>query len=118
MTGDKRLTRVAAQHAATGLEVRGYEIHIGRTDGPDRTRPFARVGGQPEGACSADGRVAGTYLHGLFAQDGFRAAWLRGLGAASGTLSYAATVEQTLDDLAAHLEAHMDVDRLLALARG
>ena len=117
MHPDKRLARVQATHAASGLAVSGYEIHIGVTDGPDRARPFAHVDGRPEGARSADGRVEGSYLHGLFAADAFRAAWLQTLGAAPGGVRYGAAVEMALDRLAAHLEAHLDVDALLALAR-
>ena len=117
MTGDKRLARVAAQHAATGLAVEGYEIHIGRSDGPDRARPFAFVDGQPEGARSPDGRVEGSYLHGLFTSDAFRAAWLRDFGISAGAVSYGAAVERILDRLADHMETHLDCDGLLALAR-
>ena len=117
MIPEKRLTRVSARHIASGASMSGYEIHIGRTDGPDRARPFAEVEGQPEGACSPGGRVIGTYLHGLFTDDTFRAAFLSGLGAQTSGLSYDATVSQTLDDLADHLERHMDLDGLLALAQ-
>ena len=116
MTPDKRLTEVAATHAATGAPFRGYEIHIGRTEGPDRARPFAHVAGRPEGAMSRNGRVAGSYLHGMFRDDGFRAACLAGFGVASAG-GYDAGVEATLDALAAHLEAHLDVDGLLSVAR-
>jgi adenosylcobyric acid synthase len=116
MTPDKRLTRTRATHAATGLDVEGYEIHIGRSNGPARARPFAFVEGAPEGAVSADGRIIGSYLHGLFRADAFRAAFLRGVGATS-ALGYEATVEATLDALADHMEAHLDVPGLLALAR-
>jgi len=59
----------------------------------------------------------GSYLHGLFREDAFRTAFLRHLGAASGTTSYEHGVEQVLDDLADHLEAHLNVDGLLARAR-
>ncbi|MBK5946110.1 cobyric acid synthase CobQ [Rhodobacter veldkampii DSM 11550] len=117
MTADKRLTRTTATHAATGLGVEGYEIHIGRTDGPARSRPFAHVTGAPEGAVSPDGRIVGSYLHGLFASDTFRAAFLAGLGARPSGLNYGTAVETTLDALAAHLEAHLDVAGLLDLAR-
>ena len=117
MTGDKSLTRVAARHAATGKAMQGYEIHIGRTDGADRARPFAQVGDAPEGACSADGRVQGSYLHGMFVEDGFRRAFLEAFGVEAGPLSYGRVVEETLDELAAHMDAHLDVDGLLALAR-
>jgi adenosylcobyric acid synthase len=116
MTGDKRLTETRAIHTATGLPFDGYEIHIGRSDGPDLARPFAHMNGRPEGATSADGRVTGSYLHGMFRDDAFRAAWLAGFGvAASGR--YDATVETVLDALADHMEAHLDVPGLLALAR-
>ena len=116
MTPDKRLSRVAAVHAATGTAMEGYEIHIGATSGPDRARPFAHVGGVAEGAVSADGRIMGSYLHGMFAGDAFRAAFLKAMGAPS-TLAYGAGVEATLDALAGHLEAHLDIDGLLAAAR-
>ena len=117
MTADKRLTRTEAVHGATGQPISGYEIHIGRSDGPGRARPFAHVAGRPEGAVSADGRVAGSYLHGMFAGDAFRAAWLAKLGAAPASHAHDATIEATLDALAQHLETHLDVAGLLALAR-
>jgi adenosylcobyric acid synthase len=97
--------------------VSAYEIHIGQTDGPDRARPFAFVDGAPEGAVAGDGRVHGTYLHGLFTSDGFRRAYLDRLGIAGSDQSYSARVDQTLDALADHIEAHLDVEGLLALAR-
>ncbi len=117
MTPDKHLTRVTAQHVASGLHVDGYEIHIGQTSGPDRARPFAMVGAEPEGAVSADGRVTGSYLHGLFSADAFRRAYLGKLGTAASPQSYGETVETTLDALADHLAAHLDLDGLFALAR-
>ncbi len=117
MSPDKRLSLVRATHAATGRPFEGYEIHLGRSDGPDRARPFAHVAGQPEGAVSADGRVCGSYLHGMFADDAFRAAWLAGFGVQAPNGAYGARVDATLDALAAHLESHLDVAGLLALAR-
>lgn len=116
MTPQKRLGVVRATHAATGASFDGYEIHIGRSDGPSRARPFAWLDGAPEGAVSADGRVAGSYLHGMFRDDAFRAAWLAGFGVETGA-AYGAGVEAALDALAAHVEAHLDVDGLLAAAR-
>lgn len=116
MGGDKSLRLIRATHAGLGQPFHGYEIHIGQSDGPDRSRPFAYVEGQPEGACSADGLVTGSYLHGMFAEDGFRQAWLAQIGAASSGLNYSKGIEATLDALAAHLEAHLDVEGLLGLA--
>jgi adenosylcobyric acid synthase len=96
----------------------GYEMHMGVTDGPDRAQPFARLAdGVAEGAVSADGRVIGTYIHGLFADDAQRSAWLARLGGGPAAIAYEDLVEDTLDRLAAHLEAHIDVDRLLTLSR-
>jgi adenosylcobyric acid synthase len=114
---DKTLTLVEAIHTASGEPLRGYEIHLGGTTGPDSARPFARIAGRPDGATSRDGRVMGTYLHGAFASDGFRSAFLRALGAAAGGLAFDTLVDDTLDALARHLEHHVDIDRLLALAR-
>jgi adenosylcobyric acid synthase len=117
MTPDKRVTEVAATHIASGHQVRGYEIHIGHSAGPDRARHMFHVSGDPEGAISPNGRVMGSYLHGMFVADGFRRAFLAGLGAAPGNESYDATVEATLEALADHLERHVDCAGLLGLAR-
>jgi adenosylcobyric acid synthase len=116
MTPEKRLTEVDAVHVATGQGFHGYEIHIGQTDGPDRARPFAHVAGVAEGAGDASARVQGSYLHGMFRDDAFRAAWLAGFGVTSARQSYGAGVEATLDALAAHMEAHLDVEGLLGIA--
>jgi adenosylcobyric acid synthase len=117
MTSDKRVAETTAFHPASGTRVRGYEIHLGRSDGPDRNRPMFIVADEPEGARRADGRVMGSYLHGMFGEDGFRRAFLASLGAVPGSESYGATVEATLDALADHLAEHVDCARLLALAR-
>ena len=117
MTPDKRLSRVAGQHLASGLPIAGYEIHIGRSTGADCARPFATIEGRPEGAQSADGRVIGTYLHGMFLSDAFRAAFLARLGVAAAPRRHGAAVEAALEALADHLEAHLDVPGLLALSR-
>ena len=114
---EKRLARVQGRALATGETVSGYEIHMGVTEGPDRARAWLEIDGAPEGAASEDGRVRGSYLHGLFGADGFRAAYLADLGAEPSGLDYAGEVDRTLDALAAHLEAHLDIDRMLTLAR-
>ncbi len=116
MTPDKRLTRVTGVQDATGLPIEGYEIHLGVTDGPARARPFARIDGLPEGAVSVDGRVIGTYLHGIFSTDAFRGRFLEGLGIPPSGLDHRASVETALDDLAQHLAAHVDLAALLDIA--
>ncbi len=101
-----------------GVPFSGYEMHMGVTEGPDCARPFARLAdGGAEGAVSPDGRVMGTYIHGLFANDRQRAAWLARFGAGQARVAYDDSVERTLDALAAHIAAHVDLDRLLSLAR-
>ncbi len=119
LAGDKTLVEADGVELASGEAVRGYEMHVGATAGPALDRPFLRLAGRPEGAVSDDGKVLGGYLHGLFAADGFRHAFLSRLKlrAVSG-LAYEAEVERTLDALADHLEKHLDLDRLLAAARG
>ena len=123
LTGEKRLERAAGTLSADtltadGAPFTGYEMHMGCTTGPAAARPFLRFdGGRPDGAVSACGRVAGTYVHGLFGSDAARASLLRQLGAEPAERSHAAEVEAALDALAAHLEQHMAVDRLLSLAR-
>lgn len=117
MTEQKTLTRVSAQHAASKQPIDAYEIHIGRTEGPDRGRAFALLDGAPEGAVSRDGRISGSYLHGLFASDDFRRAFLVQLDIPVTDQRYGARVEDALDALADHIEAHLDVDGLFALAR-
>jgi adenosylcobyric acid synthase len=117
MTGEKALRAVAGTCLANGAPFSGYEMHVGRTRGPDCARPLLRLGdGREDGAISPDGRVMGAYAHGLFADDAQRAAWLAMLGTSS-DLYYDATVERTLDELAAHLSRAIDLDALLALAR-
>jgi adenosylcobyric acid synthase len=116
LSDEKRLEPVRG--TSDGAPFSGYEMHMGVTEGPDCARPFARLAdGSPEGATSADGRVAGTYVHGLFADDRQRAAWLHRFAAGAASVAYDDMVERVLDGLAAHLARHLDLDRLLKLAR-
>jgi adenosylcobyric acid synthase len=117
LNGEKTLEPVRGE-TSDGVPFSGYEMHIGVTKGTDCLRPFARrADGSPEGAISADGRVGGTYIHGLFADDRQRSAWLTRLGAGPCAIAHDALVEDTLDRLAAHIAAHIDLDRLLSLSR-
>lgn len=140
--------------------VRGYEIHMGRTDGECRplftvagagngdvaarapaggslgmttTRPEGAVGyggagspaavTRPEGAVSADGLVAGTYVHGLFEDFTVIAGLATALGveparieeARSRWLEHAAAKDAAYDRLAATFREHLDIERIRAL---
>lgn len=116
MTGDKVLCD-SAGHDENGHPVRGYEMHMGRTTGPDAARPLLTLEGRPEGARSADGRVAGCYLHGLFASDPFRAAFLDSLrpGRTPGA-AWEPQIEAILDRLAAHLDRALDIAAIERIA--
>jgi adenosylcobyric acid synthase len=103
----------------------GYEIHMGRTSLAGG-RPLLSVtarNGEPcrdvDGCVSEDGRLMGTYLHGLF--DDRRAAgrWLAAAGlenaAVSGSFGLSARSRE-YDKLAAHFTRHLDVERLFSAA--
>jgi adenosylcobyric acid synthase len=116
--GAKTLANVTGELVAGGAAFTGYEMHIGKTCGSDTARPLVRfANGRTDGAQSADGRIAGCYVHGLFASDTARGALLGSYGAAASVLNYEARIDAALDSLAAHLERHIDVDRLLACAK-
>lgn len=116
MKPQKRLAQTTASYLATGDSVTGYEIHLGETTGEDCARAWLSIQDRPAGAASADGQIKGCYLHGLFAADGFRKAFLEGLGKPVADLDYAGCVNDTLDALGVHLEQNLDLDRLLDLA--
>ena len=111
--GDKILARVSGR--TPDAPFTGYEIHVGRTLGP--VRPWLTFAdGRTDGADGGD--VRGGYVHGLFDDDAQRRALLAWIGAALSSLNHAGEIEATLDALAGHLEQHVRVDALLALARG
>ncbi|HUG61885.1 MAG TPA: cobyric acid synthase [Methylomirabilota bacterium] len=117
LTGDKRLAPITGVSLPDETPLSGYEMHVGVTEGPDRDRPFARIAGAPEGARSPDGRVVGTYCHGLFADDAQRRRFLAWIDAADHGLAYEAGIDKVLDGLADHLERHVDIEALLAISR-
>ncbi len=116
LTGDKITAPVTAIDLATGQSINGYEIHLGRTEGPDCMRPMLNIAGRLDGAMNANGQIVGTYVHGIFGSDGFRAAWMAGFGHRS-RLNYNASIETTLDALADHCEQHLDVASIIEIAR-
>ncbi|MEQ1942817.1 cobyric acid synthase [Mesorhizobium sp. VNQ89] len=117
MEPQKTVRNVEARSLTYDAPLSGYEIHLGRTTGPDCLRPTAVINGVEDGATSSDGKVFGTYLHGLFGADAFRGRFLESLGVRGGGLDYRAEVERALDELAAHLERHLDCSAIFAAAR-
>jgi adenosylcobyric acid synthase len=122
MSGDKTLASVTGVSPVTSDPVAGFEMHMGDTIGPDTTRPMLLIEDQdtnrPDGARSADGRVSGTYVHGLFASDDFRHSFLKSLyPARSKGFDWNQHIDVALDRLADHLEAHIDTAQILEIAR-
>jgi adenosylcobyric acid synthase len=117
LTGDKRVIEVTGTSVRDGEPFAGYEIHAGRTMALEPVKPLLQIAdGEPDGMISADGRIAGCYIHRLFDHPAQRGAWLARLGAPSDGIAQAERVDQALDALAAALECHVDIDRLLAIA--
>ncbi|KMS57787.1 cobyric acid synthase [Sphingobium cupriresistens] len=115
LSGAKTLEQVRGR--ALDADFTGYEMHMGVTHGPDCARPFALIdGARPDGAISRDGRVMGSYVHGLLASTALRDALLRRLGGASAGHDYDQSVEDALDEVATLLESHVDIDAMVALA--
>ncbi len=114
MLPDKTLRRVTGESA--GNPINGYEIHLGSTTGPDTSRPWLTIENRPESATSASGQIKGCYIHGLFAADAFRHAFLTALGGPNSTQNYENSLEETLNALADHLAQHVDCDELLKIA--
>ena len=134
LTGSKQTHQVAGRGLdgaeRIGLDreevVSGYEIHMGETTIGPLALPFLRLTMRSgctvvvdDGAVSADGRVWGTYLHGLFDNDSIRQPLLSRLRQKRGLMAVeddaATNLESELDRLADHLQAHLDVERILAL---
>jgi len=114
----KTLRESSGVDPLSGARVHGYEMHLGRTTGAALANPMLMLENRPEGAVSADARVMGTYLHGLFQEDAFRSAFLARIKTRENTgVVYGAQLEATLDTLAEHLEAHLDLDALIEDAR-
>ncbi|NQE61097.1 cobyric acid synthase [Caulobacter sp. RHG1] len=114
MTGDKTLRPVTGRLAG-GARFAGYEMHVGRTTGGEQPM-LTFDDGVSDGAVSADGRVRGAYVHGLFDQGEARAALLAELGAVSNGVDQDLRIDQALDEIAAVLEQAFDIPALAALA--
>ncbi|PWG63166.1 cobyric acid synthase [Sediminicurvatus halobius] len=118
LRASKHLHRVRGQLVPETTALTGYEIHMGETDGPDTLRPVADLGSRPDGATSADGRVLGTYLHGLFDSPETRRALLARCGFEAFELPDQADLREAgIERLADTLEQHVDIDALLASSR-
>jgi adenosylcobyric acid synthase len=118
LTEKKTLASVAGEAIAFEAPFHGFEMHVGETSGADCARPLLSFDdGRADGAVSRNGLVMGAYVHGIFSDDSFRAAFLQWIGAEVSPLMFEQSIEETLDALAAHCEKHIDLDALLEMAR-
>ncbi|NNU65720.1 cobyric acid synthase [Rhizobium sp. WYCCWR 11152] len=115
MAPEKTVRNSQARSTEYDAPLAGYQIHLGITRGPDCDRPSAIIDGAPDGAISADGRIMGTYLHGLFGSDSYRARLLQSFGLLGEQRNYRESVEQALDEIAGELERHLDPHWLAGL---
>lgn len=100
-----------------GATLSGYEIHMGKTTGKTAWLVIDRRNGDvvevPDGSASINGRVWGCYLHGIFANDGFRRAWLASNGwQNSTTIVQAESFQQSLEMLADAVENSLNMQLL------
>ncbi len=117
LTAEKTLKETEGIACQSGLAVRGYEMHVGRSEGAALDHPFLELDGRPEGAVSDDGRIIGCYVHGLFADDAFRHDFLNRIRKRQvSTIAYEQQVDETLDRLADHLEHHLDIGAVMRIA--
>ncbi len=105
---------------AKNVEISGYEIHMGQTEGQGQSHPFLierrsqQVCSDGDGILSADGNVIGTYIHGLFHNDALRRAILlelaerKGQRLAESTLQFSA--DEQYDRLAAHVRSSLNME--------
>ncbi|WP_457944760.1 cobyric acid synthase [Vreelandella alkaliphila] len=116
MVAGKQLRNVSGVMVGQEAAVTGYEIHNGVSNGDALNRPLFDLGSHVDGAISIDDQVMGTYLHGLFDHPEACQALLTTLGLESAApVDYRAHREQALDRLADTLEAHLDIDAVLAM---
>lgn len=115
LTSSKRLARV--EGTALGVPIAGYEMHMGETCGADTARPFASLdNGRSDGAVSPDGRVIGTYLHGLLSAPVLRTALLDRIGIVGSGIDHRHDIDIALDEIAQELERHVDIAGLIEIA--
>ena len=116
LTQQKRLAAIKGRLAGGAL-FEGYEIHVGETSGRDAQRAWiSDMGGRPLGAASADHRIRGTYVHGLFDKTTARKALMAELSAASEGVDHDRLVDEALDEIAGALERTLDIAALQRLA--
>ncbi len=112
----KTLRRVSGRFIDSGAALTGYEIHAGHSTGPALDMPLLDLEGHCDGALSDDGKILGSYVHGIFDHGEARQQLLTWAGAQEeSNLDYDGLIEANLERLADTLEQHLDIDQILSL---
>jgi len=126
LEGNKVVRRVTGTCLTTGKRIKGYEIHMGTSRALSGAgEPFLRIhepGKQRswlDGLCAEEGRITGTYVHGILDSPGFRGDFLNGIRKGKGLKERPPRQGRLArfhqyDRLADHFEAHCDVDKIVA----
>lgn len=115
----KKLEEEAGVEHLTGAQISGYHMHVGHCTGPALNRPMLRLSSGDDGAISSDNRLMGCYLHGLFSGDKFRSNFLNRFKFRKEKIDkFEMVIENTLDNLSAHMEEHLNLDHMLEVANG
>ena len=117
LESEKQLRNTAGVLSFEGAAVRGYEIHAGVSRGRALNAPSAVLeDGRPDGAISDDGKILGTYIHGVFESPEACAALLRWAGLSDPqTMDYREVRERAIERVADSVESHLDLQAILGL---
>ena len=112
----KTLENIRAKPVGTDLDLQAYEMHIGISKGPACQQALFEIDNRCEGASSKNGKVMGTYLHGLFDNDSYRHYFLAQISSGHmSSINYEEHIDKTLDQLGVHLAESLDLSLLKKL---
>ena len=113
MQAQKKTIKVSALHIESGLTYDGYEIHLGKTIGPDCKNPFSIINGRDDGAISKNGLVMGSYVHGMFKDNLFRSFFLKKILGIESNYNYRKNLNKALDDFSDIINKNIQVNKIL-----
>jgi len=118
LSADKRLLNVRGTLVLEDANLKGYEIHAGRSAGPALDQPACRLEHGPEGALSGDGQILGTYVHGLFDEPDAQAALLRWAGwSQARPFDIVTASDRGIERLAEAVETELDMGCIVDLLK-
>lgn len=115
MQDTKKIVKVSALHLESRLKFDGFEIHLGKTFGPDCENPFSKINGRSDGAISKNGLVMGSYVHGMFKNNLFRSFFLNKILGIQSNYNYQENLDKALDEFSRLIDKNIQVNKLLNL---